>query len=465
MRADLRAAALAWYNAMGVIQMMKRMILAILALLLAAQGALAELPDSIQIVVGETYDFGEAISGAEGIASISGTALTGTAQGTGNVTSADDSCFVVVRDPNAIAYLYGISRLTTHYQGDSFALTGTIYSRYPIYEITVRVGDAAGDEILVSQTVNSEYRYPLANIDSQVMFGLLTPGEKRFTIDINTAMGSVNVWDVTFQVVEHAWTNLTKEQVEDAAALDAFFGNESYLFPYEWIDGELNVNPAWVEENIVDFSYLYGVTFPVHRQALPNFEAAMSAIRGSIVSITYQTGETRSCPLMDLVMYNLGDGAYNPRFTAGGEFNGIAMSPAMASAMSKVEVNGVRQYPEFRFGGQPERLAGTAIDINSALPVNRMSEENRQTIADAMARLSYAGEGFTGETRIYNFDYAGEPPANGAAVPDALKNCLLYEIAFEPAGFYWGYYFSEPCDPMHFTLTEIPQNPSVNLIP
>ena len=179
MRADLHAAALAWYNAMGVIQMMKRMILAILALLLAAPGALAELPDSIQIVVGETYDFGEAISGAEGIASISGTALTGTAQGTGNVTSADDSCFVVVRDPNAIAYLYGISRLTTHYQGDSFALTGTIYSRYPIYEITVRVGDAAGDEILVSQTVNSEYRYPLANIDSQVMFGLLTPGEKR----------------------------------------------------------------------------------------------------------------------------------------------------------------------------------------------------------------------------------------------------------------------------------------------
>ena len=34
--------------------MMKRMILAVLALLLAAPAALAELPDSIQIVVGET---------------------------------------------------------------------------------------------------------------------------------------------------------------------------------------------------------------------------------------------------------------------------------------------------------------------------------------------------------------------------------------------------------------------------
>lgn len=66
---------------------------------------------------------------------------------------------------------------TTHYQGDSFALTGTIYSRYPIYEITVRVGDAAGDEILVSQTVNSEYRYPLANIDSQVMFACSRPAK------------------------------------------------------------------------------------------------------------------------------------------------------------------------------------------------------------------------------------------------------------------------------------------------
>ena len=414
--------------------MMKRMILAVLALLLAAPAALAELPDSIQIVVGETYDFGVPVSGAEDIASISGTALTGVAQGTGNVTSGEDLCFVVVRDPNAIAYLYGISRLTTHYQGDSFALTGSIYSRYPIYEVTVRVSDAAGDEIFVTQEVNSQYRYPLSNIDAQVAFGLLTPGEKRMTIDINTAMGRVNVWDVSFQVVEHAWINLTKEQVEDAAALDAFFGDESYLFPYEAVEGELLVNPAWVEENIVDLSYLYGVTFPVHRRALSHFEAAMSAIRGSIVSITYANGETRSCPLVDLVMYNLGDGAYNPRFTSGGQ---------NVSAHS----------------------FGTAIDVNSALPVNRMSEENRQIIAGAMSRLTYTGEGFRGESRIYNFDYAGEPPANGAAVPDELKNCLLYEIAFEPAGFYWGYYFSDPCDPMHFTLTEIPQNPSVNLIP
>ena len=195
------------------------MILAVLALLLAAPAALAELPDSIQIVVGETYDFGVPVSGAEDIASISGTALTGVAQGTGNVTSGEDLCFVVVRDPNAIAYLYGISRLTTHYQGDSFALTGSIYSRYPIYEVTVRVSDAAGDEIFVTQEVNSQYRYPLSNIDAQVAFGLLTPGEKRMTIDINTAMGSVNVWDVSFQVVEHAWINLTKEQVEDAACL------------------------------------------------------------------------------------------------------------------------------------------------------------------------------------------------------------------------------------------------------
>lgn len=396
---------------------------------LLAPGALADLPESIQIVVGETYDFGEPVSGAENIVSIEGNVLTGRAQGTGVVTGAEDSCFVVVRDPNAAAYLYGISRLTRHYVGDSFALTGTIYSRYPIYEVTVRVGD----EILVTESVNSQYRYSLSNIDAKVMFGLLTAGEKRFTIDVNTAIGSVNVWDVTFEVVEHAWTQLTKEQVSDSDALDSFFGDDSYLFSYEMTDDGFLVNPDWTAQNIVELQYFYGVTFPVHQRALERFEAALSAIRSSIVSITYQNGETRSCPLMDLVMYNLGDGAYNPRFTSGGQY---------VSSHS----------------------FGTAIDINSALPVNRMSEANRQAIADAMARLTYAGDGFTGETRIYNFDYAGAPPATGA-VPDELKNCLLYEIAFQPAGFYWGYYFSDPCDPMHFTLTEIPENPGMDIVP
>lgn len=49
------------------------------------------------------------------------------------------------------------------------------------------------------------------------------------------------------------------------------------------------------------------------------------------------------------------------------EFNGIAMSPTMAADMSKVKVNGVVQYPEFRFGGRPASFAGINLDINSTV--------------------------------------------------------------------------------------------------
>lgn len=49
------------------------------------------------------------------------------------------------------------------------------------------------------------------------------------------------------------------------------------------------------------------------------------------------------------------------------EFNGIAMSPTMAADMSKVKVNGVAQYPEFRFGGRPATFAGINMDINGTV--------------------------------------------------------------------------------------------------
>lgn len=49
------------------------------------------------------------------------------------------------------------------------------------------------------------------------------------------------------------------------------------------------------------------------------------------------------------------------------DFNGIAMSPTMASAMATVKANGVTQYPEFRFGGHPATFAGLGLDINSTV--------------------------------------------------------------------------------------------------
>lgn len=50
-----------------------------------------------------------------------------------------------------------------------------------------------------------------------------------------------------------------------------------------------------------------------------------------------------------------------------GDMSGIAMSKAFGSAMAKVKVNGVTQYPEFRFGGSPESFGGMLSDVNGTV--------------------------------------------------------------------------------------------------
>lgn len=52
---------------------------------------------------------------------------------------------------------------------------------------------------------------------------------------------------------------------------------------------------------------------------------------------------------------------------AEGDITGIAMAPAFGAAMAKIKVNGVVQYPEFRFGGKPASFAGFGCDLNSTV--------------------------------------------------------------------------------------------------
>ena len=46
---------------------------------------------------------------------------------------------------------------------------------------------------------------------------------------------------------------------------------------------------------------------------------------------------------------------------------GIALSNTMGADMAKIKVNGVRQYPEFRFGASPAALGGMAVDVNNTV--------------------------------------------------------------------------------------------------
>lgn len=47
-----------------------------------------------------------------------------------------------------------------------------------------------------------------------------------------------------------------------------------------------------------------------------------------------------------------------------GDVSGMALSTEFGSAMAKVKVNGVSQYPEFKFGANPGSLGGMKVDVN-----------------------------------------------------------------------------------------------------
>lgn len=49
--------------------------------------------------------------------------------------------------------------------------------------------------------------------------------------------------------------------------------------------------------------------------------------------------------------------------------SGIAMSPSFSAAMANLKVNGVPQFPELRFGANPEAVAGIRSDVNSTISV------------------------------------------------------------------------------------------------
>lgn len=52
-----------------------------------------------------------------------------------------------------------------------------------------------------------------------------------------------------------------------------------------------------------------------------------------------------------------------------GSVSGIVLSPTAAAALSKIKANGVTQYPEFRFGQNPDAFYGMVSDVNSTLEV------------------------------------------------------------------------------------------------
>lgn len=65
---------------------------------------------------------------------------------------------------------------------------------------------------------------------------------------------------------------------------------------------------------------------------------------------------------------------------AEGDVTGMALSPAFGAAMAKVKVNGLPQYPEFRFGQKPASFAGVGVDINNTVTVAATGERTDHAV-------------------------------------------------------------------------------------
>lgn len=63
------------------------------------------------------------------------------------------------------------------------------------------------------------------------------------------------------------------------------------------------------------------------------------------------------------------------------DVTGLAFSPAAGQALAQIKVNGVVQYPEFRFGQNPNAFYGMASDVNKTLATKGATSENDYVIA------------------------------------------------------------------------------------
>lgn len=84
------------------------------------------------------------------------------------------------------------------------------------------------------------------------------------------------------------------------------------------------------------------------------------------------------------------DAAVQQIVAKGGEVTGLALSPVGGQALAKLKVNGVVQYPEFRFGQNPDSFYGMKSDVNKNLTVTGgTAQTNHAIVGDFENRFKW----------------------------------------------------------------------------
>lgn len=90
-----------------------------------------------------------------------------------------------------------------------------------------------------------------------------------------------------------------------------------------------------------------------------------------------------------------------------GDVSGIALSNQFGANLAKIKENGVRQYPEFRFGASPDALGGMAVDVNKT--VYNATVKDHAIVGDFQTAFKW---GFSKEIPLEIIKY-GDPDNSG----------------------------------------------------
>lgn len=108
----------------------------------------------------------------------------------------------------------------------------------------------------------------------------------------------------------------------------------------------------------------------------------------------------------------------------GGEVTGVALSPVAGQALAKVKVNGVAQYPEFRFGQNPDSFYGMKSDVNKNLTIaSENAEKNHAIVGDFESRFKW---GYADNVPLEIIKY-GDPDGTGRDLKAYNEICLRAE--------------------------------------
>ena len=109
----------------------------------------------------------------------------------------------------------------------------------------------------------------------------------------------------------------------------------------------------------------------------------------------------------------------------GGVVNGIAMSPTAGADLAKIKVNGVVQYPEYRFGQNPDSFYGMKSDVNPTVSMAETgaAKEDQVILGDFQNAFRW---GYAENVPLEIIEY-GDPDQTGRDLKAYNEICLRSE--------------------------------------